>query len=138
MREIKFRAWNKENKSWYHPIYEAHRGKLEEILMKPSTGHVVIRKHPNKDTYLDATQHSRFILMQYTNFKDKNGVEIYEGDVVKDEISRLEVVWHTKTGTWGFHKKHKETADFFSLAMLEPEIKLEIIGNVHENKELLI
>ncbi len=110
MRTIRFRAWDKLTKTM--------RYGAENNL-------VVVLNNPD------------FEVMQYTNLKDKKGKEIFEGDIVRDEFSNLEVVWHSKTGTWGFNKKHRGTADVFSLAMLEPHLKLEIIGNIYENPELL-
>lgn len=124
-REIKFRAWDKENKSWYHPTYEAYKGKLEEILIKPSTGRIIIRRHPDKDTYFDATQHSRFVLMQYTGRKDRNGEKIYDGDIVSSKgIGKIRVSWDEEKLSW-------------SPFIAKGTTNWEIIGNIYENKELL-
>jgi len=71
-------------------------------------------------------------LMQYTGLKDKNGKEIYEGDILK-----------TVNGDWGVIVWN---APFFELTISETQSSLytrewlskgEVIGNIHENPELL-
>ena len=78
-------------------------------------------------------------IMQYTGMKDENGVEVYEGDVVtvinylegkpwKGHIHPCEVV--SIPGGWGL-KDHWNHESLCSLC-------IEVIGNIHENPELLI
>jgi uncharacterized phage protein (TIGR01671 family) len=118
MREIKFRAWSKE------------------FGMSPATTvvnmlQVVARK--DSHDYPDELM----TLMQYTGLKDKNGVEIYEGDVVRREL-RLgqelnEVAW-----TFGGFYLRNITNDAASVSFhLIKEAELEVIGNIYEKPELL-
>ncbi|MGX7328297.1 YopX family protein [Enterococcus bulliens] len=73
-------------------------------------------------------------LMQSTGLKDKNGVEIYEGDVVEAEIT----LGHTDIGVVKFErgefKVDDETEDILSFGFY---YKFEVIGNIWEDPELL-
>jgi len=125
MREIKFRAWNKDDNeilSWNDLLeqgYELHE--------------------------LDSNGKYAHIFMQYTGLKDKNGKEIYEGDVVEVD-SFYESIPHYPTDNEtdnliGIVKYINGAfeADSVPLYVLyetgQPEI--EVIGNIHENPELL-
>ena len=72
MRQIKFRAWDGENKKMFNP---------SSISWKDSQMWCCDTKGENKLEYEITKPSSK--LMQYTGLKDKNGVEIYEGDRVK-------------------------------------------------------
>jgi len=75
-----------------------------------------------------------FVLMQWTGLLDKNGREIYEGDLLKYEMGSIwEVIFED-----GCFKRNSLTARYGSKKLLldSPE-QFEIIGNIHENPELL-
>jgi hypothetical protein len=105
MREIKFRYW--DGVSCY--ISETLAPK-EELFVEPDVKEI----------------------MQYTGLYDKNGKEIYEGDVVEfkyanmKKLKRAEIQWGTG-GFWvvGWYNKLSDYKAF------------EIIGNIYENPELL-
>jgi hypothetical protein len=107
MREIKFRAWDKQRNCF---IGQADFGSM----VFPVDG-------GNKTTKLNTSDSLE--LMQYTGLKDKNGKEIYEGDIVKrfyedgEPIGLLEIKIPDC-----FYGERKE---------------MEIIGNIYENPELL-
>ncbi len=121
MREIKFRAWHKEGKKM-----------LCDVAVSTSLEAVFDLGDWEDD--LD-----EYIPMQYTGFKDKNGKEIYEGDILYiDEWGYGEVVnkdsfwiiefkdnedWITEFGHWQQDKK-----------MI---VDGEVVGNIYENPELL-
>ena len=76
------------------------------------------------------------IWQQCTGLKDRNGKLIYEGDIVKtewfDEMTIYQVVWDEKMACFCFDGK-----DIFYLFDDLPADVTEIIGNIHENPELL-
>ena len=74
----------------------------------------------------------KIYLMQYTGLKDKNGKEIYEGDIIEHTIYRFAVPNITpldRTTYWD----ETITDDWMSMS----DVDWEIIGNIYENKELL-
>ena len=73
-------------------------------------------------------------IMQSTGLKDKNGKEIFEGDIVRGVFSENhEIVWRKEQGCWVI-----QTLGTIGLAELAKYNKmLEVIGNIYENKELL-
>jgi uncharacterized phage protein (TIGR01671 family) len=129
MREIKFRAWDLDNKEMW-----SHR-QIEES----DTDGIVCWGHLFEDA-----QKEGFVLMQYTGLKDKNGVEIYEGDVVKirkqGHIDYYEVVatviWsETKAAFHALGTSCDHLGDFvFDIFGRNCS---EVVGNIHENPELL-
>lgn len=130
-REIKFRAWLKEEKKivnietmhftekWigYHIFYEEEKKKKFEF-----------------------SDSENFELMQYTGIKDKNDVEIYEGDIVLIRIDKTNILHKTVV-------KFKHGAFIADIIGNNDYIYLfhfgfnkddfEVIGNIYENSELL-
>lgn len=125
MREIKFRSWDTYNKEMLE---------VQELDYADSyNGQPMIRTTMYND-YFDTED---MILMQYTGLKDKNGVEIYEGDIVRilgGEYEQGFYEWDEKVCIKDF------IYDGFNLMMTVNQIgneALEVIGNIYDNPELL-
>ena len=125
MREIKFRSWDTYNKEMLE---------VQELNYADSyNGQPMIRTTMYND-YFDTKD---MILMQYTGLKDKNGVEIYEGDIVRilgGEYEQGFYEWDEKVCIKDF------IYDGFNLMMTVNQIgneALEVIGNIYDNPELL-
>lgn len=127
MREIKFRAWHNQEK---------HYVETDDIVISIDGGPVL--KTFSKEIY---GWTSDVELEQYTGLYDKNGQEIYEGDVVK-----LHVVILSPDDKAGFIEYRPEFGYCinFGKAVARQEYwaandkhTIEVIGNIHENPELL-
>lgn len=80
---------------------------------------------------------SECIIMQSTGLKDKNGVEIFEGDIVKTLGADLEVTFSTiKFEEGAFCVDYKDLGTEF-VFLYFVDSPLEVIGNIYENSELL-
>jgi uncharacterized phage protein (TIGR01671 family) len=129
MREIKFRAWIKKEK------------KMCRVNQINFDGFITVRfpEHESEigDVFDDHMELDEFIALQYTGLKDKNGREIYEGDIVyMSEYGDypMEVYWHENMVKW-FMKNSIGNTDH--LYMQKANNYLEIIGNIYENPELI-
>ena len=122
-----FRAWTEEGKVMYYGVYPFRDGALLLSYDKIA---------------FDEVPASDFILMQSTGLKDKNGKEIFEGDVVKYEVGRntvTEEVAYDKNFA-GFGVRDADTDiifTFLQLADVVDLISLEVVGNIYQNPELL-
>jgi uncharacterized phage protein (TIGR01671 family) len=123
MREIKFRAWcstHEENEMIY-----------DYCFLNKDDNHFwaedLTNDRPDVDETLD--------VMQYTGVKDKNGKEIYEGDLFRWEDRIFPVKYFEKIGAFGFAFIADDgVEDFYNLSISDLS---EVIGNIHENPELL-
>ena len=130
MRDIKFRAWDNENEymiTSLQGVYTALRNRMN--ITKQDDGY-----YNNGD--LLKPNKGKYTLMQYTGLHDKNGKEIYEGDIVLITRPCILEKGEVKFINGCFAIKSKDTL----LMLYQCEInnfKLEIIGNIYDNPDLL-
>lgn len=129
---MKFKLWDLVNECWYDrgDIFLNEDGQLFEIEELGS-----YERYMNKENVT-----ARYELLRYTGLKDKNGKEIYEGDIVRKRSyfqgSYLDfykrIVYHED----GF--RLEDTDKFGGKSLLASHLDIiEVIGNIYENGELL-
>lgn len=131
MREIKFRSWVESEKfSYMNYNIEFTGGLINDIFAKSG-------KEPQ------SIYGSKITYMQYTGLKDCNGVDIYEGDILSTDLSRRYLTVEFRNGAFVF-QCHDEGNDYYdtmtsvnSVEVFKTEY-LKVIGNIYENKDLLI
>ncbi len=132
MREIKFRNWDKENKRMVYLGFNFYqRGPMKDELEFDSEKDYNRDWENDKEGILSEPE-----LMQYTGLKDKNGKEIYEGDIVKFETTLGIVEW-TNGDCAEFFIRGKRWVFYEMSGKLFCWDELEVIGNIYENEELL-
>lgn len=126
MRTFKFRAWD-GNKIHYTDDFTLLQFKKGSWIMLTTDG--------SDSIYWAEERKENNVLMQFTGLLDKNGKEIYEGDIVADR-SHTDLVFSIQYDT--------EHAGYYMPEAFDEEcrfpiseVELEVIGNIYENPELL-
>jgi hypothetical protein len=130
MREIKFRAWYIKRKKYYE-VHHLHIGSIgiHEKDWATCKAYDCIEQ---KDIYIQV-QPNECIIEQFTGLHDKNGKEIYEGDLIKyGSDAPLEVIY--RESCFCYNQKSRYIS---RLQIFDNINKIEVIGNIHENPELL-
>ena len=130
MREIKFRVWRNKTKEM---IYENIDNILHHFSSEAEVSKSCTEPNPdlecNEYKFADAFGYKDSVIMQFTGLKDKNGKEIYEGDIIRlrgygvnDSRKIQDIIFHE-----GKFQSHLEN----------DLIGCEVIGNIYENPELI-
>jgi uncharacterized phage protein (TIGR01671 family) len=133
-KKIKFRVWDKPNKTWVKNQHwfisqDGRMGILEgsEYIFPP-------------DSYLDY-----FTIQEFSDYSDKNGKEIYEGDIISYKDCALPIACSSPYEYKKEYIERKREVKLNSLGWglwgmgMPPSFldKIEVIGNIYENPELL-
>jgi len=119
MREIKFRIWCdylkeylilKGERFYYEPLNEEHIKLIAD----------------DKKYFIGGDS---FVLEQYTGLKDKSGVEIYEGDLVKEYWQKEPSIIVYFNGAYGFFDSYN---NFHHLSITNELVS--IVGNIHDKE----
>ena len=113
----KFRAWDKETKTM-NGMAEIYRNRNQEIELHPRDENI--------------------ILMQSTGLFDRNGQEIFEGDIVDYKGRKAIIKWHGSYASFIYRfvdELNERVSEWHPLFLAY--YHFEIIGNIYENKELL-
>lgn len=123
MRDVKFRAYDYDNKCFEYDVQDTYD---EEI----------------GSSFLNILEEDRFAVEQYTGIKDMNGVEVYEGDVIKFHVVILSP--DDKVGYVTYYPEYGYSIMLSHGSLLRQEYwasgdkhTIEVVGNIHEDKELL-
>lgn len=131
MREIKFRAWNKKEKKYYYNSMEFSIKNLDDNYNYTALG-ISREEYVEKHQYIgfNALDMLFWDIEQYTGLKDKNGKEIYEGDIIKHTYFEepIVVAWDNEWHGFNlvFDARPVEAFPFNSN-------EIEIISNIHES-----
>lgn len=131
----KYRAW-----------YVLAEEMINEILMISFVRKEIIGKFSDGSTsvplkFEDKRNGEDVILMQSTGLYDKNGKEIFEGDILgvdtDEEIVNLNIYWDSKHALFMFESKKYNEKDLLAELVEDNTYPFAIIGNIYENPELL-
>lgn len=119
MQDIKFRAWDKWNNQYFENFNNIFITGNGEIGVVDKSGHNLIEEYQE-----------RFVSEFSTGLKDKNGVDVYEGDIISASVYGFQetgLVEYSPFGEWVFG----------NIRLNEFMSSLTVIGNIHENADLL-
>lgn len=122
-REIKFRIWNGLE--------------MESKVLVGELGNFYVQGLDEKDTAsispFNTKYHESVKVMQFTGALDKNGKEIFEGDILANEKRKGFVSWNMQNlRYWIEGEMENGKSDWFYIGW-----KYEVIGNIYQNPELL-
>ena len=130
--EIKFKAWDKQRKKIFE-VSNLGFNTVERDIMVSVQDH-----HYQGRGYID-----NYELMQYTGLKDVNGIEIFEGDIVKNNFMCPEItkkksnigVIEWTDGNYMLYCKEEDRYTYLTCHITNKEF--EVLGNIYANPELL-
>ena len=122
MREIKFRGFNRKNNVWLYGFYLQNRG-----------AHFIVPDEFADGKSWDDYEIDPATLGQYTGLHDRKDWEIYEGDILHDHFCNNRYVVHFDGGSFDVMSTLDKSGNYLSDVVGD----IEIIGNIHDNPELM-
>ena len=127
----KFRAWMKSLKWMCDVTNISFDSKFVDICQQGDT-----------ERYTEmSVEFDEITLMQSTGLKDKNGKEIFEGDILAcktdDEVINLNIFWDEEHALFMFESKKYNEQEPLAELVEDNTYPFGIIGNIYENRELL-
>lgn len=126
MKELKFRVWDKERETFLNNVFIGLDGKLYQFSKATIFGIAI--------TYLDSENKN---ISKFTGLHDKNGKEIFEGDIIKIKDETYRITYNGCFSSFDMTNidKAKQYKDLYILN--RDYQKSEIVGNIYQNRELL-
>lgn len=139
-REIKFKVWHKELKEmfWFDLMWgrsgRSGSGWLDVVKWGQEKKYSQVAFGTDNRVDIDPTECE---LMQFTGWVDKNGKDIYQGDLISENgSSPYEVIWQFHAGKW-IMQSFEEGRYYREMAYDYAQRDYEVIGNVYETPQLL-
>ncbi len=129
MRELKFRAWDRENEKMYFSNWQWFY--WTPFLVLDWDGWSINKSERKFEKIECLTSYKKWFLMQWTGLRDMNDKEIYEGDIFKKDNTIWEIKWNSYTASFNMYYNYlwDEVCDTLR--------NFEIIWNIYENPELI-
>lgn len=150
MRGIKFRAWvNEEDEEYSRMVYSPQS---IVTILSHKYGKTGVARPAGFSNIDNQPKPERYVLMQYTGLTDKNGTEIYEGDIIKfyhkdnlpETAEIAEVIYYGCESYAAFDLNYKrikhhyfDGANALACIVSTGDYDFSVIGNIYENPELL-
>lgn len=138
-RRPKFKLWDRVERKFFEPIYKVYEGNLLDISITLSGE--LLRRTLKEPAEHESLFPDRYELIEFTGLTDKNGKEIYEGDIIVAKIvNRSDTQIFNGTVVWGnvsWCIEFLSPRKYVLKRRLSEFHEIEILGNIYENSESL-